>query len=378
MGGAFGHMPHPFDLEKVKSGVGLINLFKSIENDINNKKTDDFNVKIDGSNLSFKLVNNQFAVDRGTQKPIDVEGITINRIHERYDPSFRVYADIEKLLLVLNSAYYDILPELNKLGMVNDNTIFLNTEFVSSTNVIDYKFDFIAIHGVCQFYEKWKRVKGGKFIKTRNGIFNPKGKVKAVSREINYSHDTLMLLIKKLNVHAEKVGLKVFGPIPARFKENASIEKALETTLTIPTDYDTEFLSSNNGNTIKGWLRSIHRLPAYYSIKDKKYDTFYENLEGKKVNPYHKKTYVNIVEDGIPISSLITKDNIDSMAAGIIILHSTRLLGQAIIEALSSEIGDVASHEGIVIRNKEYGPYPFKLTGDYIVKGMFGTVARAK
>jgi len=378
MGGAFGHMPHPFDLEKVKSGVGLINLFKSIESDINNKRTDNFNVKIDGSNLSFKLVENEFAVDRGTQKPIDVEGITINRIHERYDPSFRVYADIEKLLLVLNSAYYDILPELNQLGMVNDNTIFLNTEFVSSTNVIDYKFDFIAIHGVCQFYEKWKRVKGGKFIKTRNGISNPQSKVKSISKEIDYNHDILMTLIKKLSKHARKVGLKVFGPIGTKYKLSSSIESVLQKRFTIPTDYDTEFLKSNNGNTIKEWLESIHRLPAYYSIKEKKYDTFYETLEGRKINPYHKKTYLAVVENGLPVSSLITKVNIDSITAGIVILHSTRLLGQEIIKSLTSEVGDVVNHEGIVIRDEEHSLYPFKITGEYIVKGMFGSVAMAK
>ena len=102
MGGAFGHMPHPFDLETVKSGDDLINLFYSIQKEVNTSIIrESFNVKIDGSNLSFKLVGEEFAVDRGTQKTIDVEGITLSRIAERYDPTYQVYADIEKLLMIL-------------------------------------------------------------------------------------------------------------------------------------------------------------------------------------------------------------------------------------------------------------------------------------
>ena len=56
MGGAFGHMPHPFDLETVKSGDDLINLFYSIQKEVNTSIIrESFNVKIDGSNLSLSL-----------------------------------------------------------------------------------------------------------------------------------------------------------------------------------------------------------------------------------------------------------------------------------------------------------------------------------
>ncbi len=45
-------------------------------------------VKIDGVNVSFKLVNGpagkEFAVDRGSLKPIDIQGITYDRIEERF------------------------------------------------------------------------------------------------------------------------------------------------------------------------------------------------------------------------------------------------------------------------------------------------------
>ena len=49
MGGAAGHMAHPYDLAWVNTGADLINFFelaKSIEG----------TVKIDGVNVSFKVV----------------------------------------------------------------------------------------------------------------------------------------------------------------------------------------------------------------------------------------------------------------------------------------------------------------------------------
>ena len=377
MGGASGHMPHPFDLEIVESGAGLIKLFSSIETLFRNEDISEFaNVKIDGSNLSFKLVGNQFAVDRGTQKPIDVEGITIDRIHERYDPSYQVYKDIEKLLTILNSAYYDIIPELKELNLEN-NTLFLNTEFVNKTNVVDYEYDFIAIHGVSQFYEKYRKVKGGKFIKTRPGLYNPENRNKAISLELDYNKEAMDSLVFKLNKHAEKFKMKVFGPIPASFAKETSIEKALNTKLRIPTELKTEFVKSCNGKTLLHWLENIKELPAKYSFKNKRYDKFYETKDGKKINPYHKKTYYQVVEDKVMLSDIANSEfDHDNIMAGIVILHATRLIGQVLLNSLTSEVGDVSNHEGVVLRNRKYSNHPFKITGEYLVKGMFGYIAK--
>lgn len=377
MGGASGHMPHPFDLETIKSGEDLINLFYSIQNFINTSIiSEKINVKIDGSNLSFKVVGDEFAVDRGTQKEIDVEGITINRIHERYDPSYQVYSDIKQLLSILNESFQDIKEELYELGLLNDNTIFLNTEFVNKTNVIDYPYDFIAIHGVSQFYEKHKKIKGGKYIKTRDGIPNPKGENKAISKEIRYNEDALNRLIEKINPYAEKRGMKVFGPIPAIKKKECSIENALNKKLRIASEIKTDFVNSNNGKTLKEWLNSIVELPAYYSHKNKRYNTMVENILGKKINPYHKKTYYQIIEEKKPISSLISKEDIDKVAAGIAVLQATRVVGQAILDSMTSPVGPVSDHEGVVIRNADFSKHCFKITGEYLVKGMFGYIAK--
>ena len=377
MGGASGHMPHPFDLKMVKSGAGLINLFKSIQTMFNeNDISEDVNVKIDGSNLSLKLVGKQFAVDRGTQKPIDVEGITIDRIHERYDPSYQVYSDIEKLLTILNSAYSDILPEIKALNL-ETNSIFLNTEFVSKTNVVDYDYDFIAIHGVSRFYEKYKKVKGGSYIKTRPGLYNPQGRNKAVSLEIDYDESALESLVNKLGKHAEKYGMKVFGPIPARLGKKADITNALNTKLKIKTDVRTEFINKSNGKTLEQWLQNIASLPANYSVKEKRYDTLVTTIDGRKINPYHKKTYYQVIEDNVCLSEIASnEESHDSLAAGIAILHATRIVGQSLLDSLTSEIGNVSNHEGVVIRSPKFSLLPFKITGEYLVKGMFGYIAK--
>ena len=377
MGGAFGHMPHPFDLETVKSGDDLINLFYSIQKEVNTSIIrESFNVKIDGSNLSFKLVGEEFAVDRGTQKTIDVEGITLSRISERYDPTYQVYADIEKLLIILNAAYSDILPELEVLGLTTESSIFLNTEFVSKTNVVDYPYDFIAIHGVSQFYEKFKRVKGGTYIKTRKGIPNPLGENKAISKEIPYDESALLTLIDKLNKHSKQFGMKVLGPIPVEKNVECNIEKALSKKLRITTESNTDYLKSINGKTLRQWLQSIQQLPAYYSIKNKRYSTMIETIAGKKINPYHKKSYYQIAEEGCLIDSLVIKENIDDLAAGVAILQATRIVGQAILDSLTSKVGPVSNHEGVVIRNEDFSNTAFKITGEYLVKGMFGYIAK--
>jgi len=45
-------------------------------------------------------------------------------------------------------------------------------------------------------------------------------------------------------------------------------------------------------------------------------------------------------------------------------------LGNAVLEALSSPLGPVREHEGIVIRDPKIYSKPFKITGRFIVKGL--------
>ena len=67
MGGAAGHMAHPFDLGSVRTGSDLIDFFNKAKEHLGTEGAGA--VKIDGVNVSFKVVEidgqHEFAVDRG-------------------------------------------------------------------------------------------------------------------------------------------------------------------------------------------------------------------------------------------------------------------------------------------------------------------------
>ena len=109
-GGAAGHMAHPFDLDYVKTGQDLLNFFTDKVPAY--LKNNDPHIKTDGVNVSFKLVsktnfygeeNKEFAVDRGSKKAIDIEGITIDRIGERFAEGHGMRPAITDLLTALNA-----------------------------------------------------------------------------------------------------------------------------------------------------------------------------------------------------------------------------------------------------------------------------------
>ena len=109
MGGAAGHMAHPFDLPRVKNGDDLFEFFEDAVEYLSNNSGA---VKIDGVNVSFKLIDGrngkEFAVDRGSLKPIDIEGITFNRIGERFPEGHGMREAISVLLGIFNEALPNI------------------------------------------------------------------------------------------------------------------------------------------------------------------------------------------------------------------------------------------------------------------------------
>ena len=63
---------------------------------------------------------------------------------------------------------------------------------------------------------------------------------------------------------------------------------------------------------------------------------------------------------------------------GAVIMHATRMLGNQILNALTSPMGDVMDHEGVVLRDEKlFGPNPVKITGEFIVGNLasgFGNI----
>ena len=87
-GAGGGHMWHPFDLPYVNTGADLLGFFENNVMDyVRTKQKPD--IKLDGSNATAKLVrteNNEyrFAVDRGSASDLDVQGVTIDNLEQRF------------------------------------------------------------------------------------------------------------------------------------------------------------------------------------------------------------------------------------------------------------------------------------------------------
>ena len=356
MGGAAGHMNHPFDLSWVNSGNDLVDFFDRAKTFVDKKGAGA--VKIDGVNVSFKVVgdeeNKQFAVDRGSLKQIDIDGITMDRVDDRFPEGHGMRPAIRTLLTILNTALPTIRTELQEIGMWDNPSMFLNTEYVAgTTNVTKYDENFLAIHGLNQFYHKVHSRNG----QERPGAERPEG-VKAPSVEVPFDPSMMEKLISKLNPVANKYGFQVYGSVPTERLEDSDIDFAqtLNEPVTIRVSDDREITKS-----LSEWLSEASN-PRYKTVKLK---------SGKKTHPLHKELYKAILNGTVPIVDLIEDSDAESAIYGAIMMHATRMLGNDVLRGLTSPMGDVMSHEGVVLRDEKlFGPNPVKITGEFILGGM--------
>ena len=364
-GGAGGHMQHPFDLSDVKNGKDLRDFFEKAAGVVKKSQA----VNIAGVNVSFKLISDEkdrkeFAVDRGSTKPIDIEGVSIDRVSERFPKvGHGMRVAIKTLLSIFNEALPKIEPELKKLGMWDNPTVFLNTEYVAeTTNVTEYDHNFLAIHSVNQFYEKTNSRTGVE----RRGLERPtiwdpdKEKevpIKDPSVEVAYDPEVLQRLTDKVEPFAKKYDFEIYTTVPTSFKEEAEINfsDTLKEPFTIVFSEEDEVTQS-----LEDWLKEVDN-PRHKFIK---------KIDGKKIGALSKEVYTNILS-GKPITSFISEEeDVKPAIAGAVFYHATRMLGNDILRALTSPMGDVTNHEGVVIRHKNFGQKPVKITGDFILGGM--------
>lgn len=356
-GGAAGHMAHPFDLPNIKNGLGLLNFFQEAQEVLS-----DAVVKIDGVNLSIKIVgegdNKQFALDRGSTKQIDIDGVTVDRLGDRFAKGHGMIKAGTLMLDMLNTALPSIKEELIALGLYDDPTRFLNTEFVSKkTNVQEYDDNFLAIHGVNQFYEKVNSRTGA----SRPGIDRPEG-VKAPSTEVKYEKDMQSVIdsmAKKISKISESFDFKVYTKVPAFSKEGVSIsfQESLNSDLSIRLFQDEEPKTQKLGQ----WLKDAKN-PKGKNI------VFQDKRKNEALN---KETYMKVLSgEALDTFLMPERDNLFMAVDGVVIYHATKLLGQDILNGLTSDMGDITKHEGIVIRNDKIANVPVKITGDFILGGM--------
>ena len=58
---------------------------------------------------------------------------------------------------------------------------------------------------------------------------------------------------------------------------------------------------------------------------------------------------------------------------GALFMHATRMLGNDVLRGLTSPMGDLMNHEGVVLRDEEkFGPNPVKITGEFILGNLGG------
>jgi hypothetical protein len=99
-------------------------------------------------------------------------------------------------------------------------------------------------------------------------------------------------------------------------------------------------------------------------------ETTIKLADGKAVGALSKQILLAIT-NGTDVAELV-KDPKDIEAAinGYVFYLATMELGNAVLESLSSPLGKVSEHEGIVIRDNKIYTKPFKITGRFIVKGL--------
>lgn len=335
-GGAAGHMAHPFDVPGIKNGKDLINFFNRAVSSIQNNPP---SVKIDGVNASFRLIDTEqgkeFALDRGSMKPLDLAGITLDKLIDRFGAGHGMVNAGNKLLTIMNEAIPDIEPELKKLGMYDNSNRFFNTEFVEGqTNVMQYDNDFLAIHGVNEFFQATPR--------------------RRASKEVDYNPKVLESLINKLNKYAEQYNFIVYGSVPAKLTKKPNFEHVL----------------SKNFNIINGTEKISKPLKDFLVAANNPFGDKIQLEDGKSIGALSKFVYLQVL-NGVPIDTFVKNESdYQKVIDGAVIYHATRLLGDELLTTLSSPMGDVKYHEGIVIRDPKIHSSPVKVTGEFIVSGM--------
>ena len=435
--GPVGHMWHPFDLDKVKNGKDLLSVFENEVVEYINEFTP--SIKIDGINGPIRLITNssgerEFAIDRMSKANIDREGVTADRLKERFEKAILQSLDTDEVmqiplhklvamgisldkltvgtnltiihrkkkkpvvvkgitsghgfvndgtvaLTVLNNAIASQPQQMEQvlriLDMWNNPAICLNNDIVHESskssgqvNAVKYDEDFIAFHGL-------------------NEIFSPEGKTTRKTREIKLDDQqkkALNELVRIINETNTVQGFRALSPYDTvALKGDIGIDysNALGTIIEIKLDSQT-----STSQSLSSWLSDSKIVKPSYTDK-------YTFADGKKRSSFSKANYVALIPDQgeqqYSIRELLNEEahpEIDdeifyNFASGAVFYHATRILGRVVLQTLvnKSKVGNDAltSHEGVVMRSNEiFGvDNPVKITGDFIRDGMGSNLAQA-
>jgi len=335
-GGAGGHMAHPFNINWVNSGKDLI---KAFQMSIDYLKKGPAAVKIDGVNASIRFVEldgkKQFVMDRGSMKPLDVKGITKAELTDRFGEGHGMIKVGGTVLDIFNASIPKIQNELKKLKLWDNPNIMFNIEYVSgSTNVLAYDKNFLAIHGLLELEQITPKRRG--------------------TNEIEYDEAALQELLNKLAPAAAKNGYEVVGSIPTKLDGTPDLNSELNKKYTV--NYNA---TKKETKTLNDWLKDA-KVPS----------TEFKTKEGKTISALSKDVLIKISE-GINLEDYVADPkDYQTVIDGFAIYMATMKLGDAVLAKLSSPLGPVSDHEGIVIRDERISNAPFKITGKFILGGL--------
>ena len=384
------HMWHPFDLAYVRNGKDLLEFFigRGGEEGKPQQYIEQFtpSIKIDGINGPIRLVQNalgekEFAIDRMSQASIDREGVTANRLKERFekavlqslDTDEEITIPLHKLvamgislnkivvgkklniihrkkkkeviiknvtsghgfvsdggvaLTMLNNALKsktsDMERVLKTLDMWDNPNICLNNDIVheegkanGQVNAVKYDENFIAFHGV-------------------NEIFSHEGKKARITREVVLSSaqkQALTELVKILNETNTNTAFRALSPF-----DTVALKGE------VPIDYSNVLgeiievkLDDQNAvaKSLESWLKDPKIVKPSYAEK-------YTFADGKKRSYWSKDNYVALVpdqgEEQYSVRQLLdetahpelTEDDYYKFCSGALFYHATRLLGRAV------------------------------------------------
>lgn len=334
-GGAGGHMHHPFNIEWVKTGRDLV---KAFQMSINYLEKGPASVKIDGINASIRLITldgkKTFVMDRGSNKPLDVKGITKAELIDRFGEGHGMIKIGGTVLDIFNESIPKIKPALIKLGLWENPNILFNIEYVAgSTNVLAYDKNFLAVHGLLEIQQ---------VTPTRRA-----------TKEIPFSKSAMQDLLDNLVPAAKSRGYEVLGTVPTKLEGTPDLSGELNKTYTV------NYGDREETKKLSQWLAKATVPDVNIKTKD-----------GKTVSALSKEVLTKILS-GTALSDFIANPK-DYQAAvnGFAIYLATMKLGDAVLAKLSSPLGPVSEHEGIVIRDKKISKDPFKITGKFILGGL--------
>jgi len=402
MGGAAGHMMHPFQCPDVKTGNDLLALFQEAKNKVGS-------VKIDGTNVSFRLVTDpngrkEFAGDRGSYDRLDVMGLTSTNIGERWaNPEHGMRSMYGLVVRILNDALNTkdpetgesiIKPELESLGMWDNPAKFINTEYVKGkTNQVAYpeSAKFLAFHGINHFYasapkyprqNQMARTEEMGYLPMPPEVLDMKRSQRPRSTTIQFDDDALQSLVSKVIPFAEKEGFTVVHNIPTEQEMGIDLENLYDKSLSQQVAINLAEGQSLNYN-IKEWLGFVQNPIAsdgeFLKVR---------LVNNRSTTALSKEIYQELINNQTPLDQLLAEDASQEegkMAVdGAIIYYATLLLGADLLrsqkaagETAQKLFGDdmlnLGSHEGLVVLDRDEHPFcggtQVKFTGEFIEKG---------